>query len=1301
MAKQRVSSISIIFTKPRTSIIIVLVILLICMFAVYYTVFIHSSSNHDRIDYAHFHDLFLATATNSTLASYLRDLTLRPHLAGTPQAVRTANYVKTHFANLGLKTEVAEYSVLLSYPKHVSLEARFGNGTVRVLGLVEPRLGGEEDGVVMPYHAYSPSGSVVARAVYVNFGREEDYKALEVMGVNVSGCVVVLRRGELSRGGAVEIAAGRGAVAVLMYTEEGREDGIERGTVMVGGLGDPLSPGWAAVMGGERLDVVDDQVLKKFPKIPSLPISARVAVEVLGFLGGPKVPEEWMGRVKFRGSGVGPGPVMLNLTYLGEKRIASIQNIFAIIKGSEEPDRYILLGNHRDAWTFGAVDPNSGTSALLDVARRYAVLMQSGWRPRRTIILCSWDAEEFGMIGSTEWVEQNLLRLRSNGVAYLNVDCAVQGSGFFAAATPQLDDVLIEVTKKVHAPYSKGLTVFEQWTSPAGGIKMQRLSGVDSDFAPFLQNAGIPSADIFYGQVAPVYHTAYDVYEWMINKGDPLFHRHLAVAGIWGLLALRLADDLVLPFNYSKYADELQEYAKYISNLVERAVFLDPLHTAIKELASAASEVQVDVKKVNMQEGADDLLVLKRRMLNDRLMLAERGFMDSEGLLERQWFKHLIYGPPSDYGNKQEYFPRIADALFRSEKMNKKERQAMYFQKSRFDPLAPDILYQGDAVPSVGSVELTKTNYVCRVGWVTYAERVPIWDSNNGRLTDFTCRFSFSIDTLNRSDYGSGLAFFLAPVGFNIPPNSIGGFLGLFNTTTTDSSRNQIVSVEFDSNGSDQWDPGYEHVGINNNSVYSAVTTPWNTSFHSGDTADVQISYNGTTKTLTVSWTYEHTVIPSEKTSLEYQIDLAKFLPERAMVGFSAATGRLGERHILRSWEFTSNLDIKDARENNKDLKLVVSLTVSCGMLVALAIVAFAIVRRKRMKERDSAVAMNLLSINTDLERDAGPKRFSREALAVATDNFSKQRKLGEGGFGSVYRGYLHDADKEVAVKKISEGSKQGRKEYITEVKIISRLRHRNLVQLIGWCHEKGDFLLVYEFMPNGSLNSHLFGVSKILAWSMRYKIALGIASGLLYLHEEWEQCVVHRDIKSSNIMLDSNFNVKVGDFGLARLMDHELGPQTTGLAGTIGYMAPEYINTGRASKESDVFSFGIVALEIATGQRAVDMRGDISIAGLVEWVWDMFGNEKLLTAMDEKLKDEYVEKEAECLMVVGLWCAHPDYRLRPSIRQAIQVLNFEAALPSLPHKMPIPMYQVPDLPLPQISSSDPSLTCTSIDQGR
>ncbi|KAJ7943772.1 putative Kinase [Quillaja saponaria] len=172
--------------------------------------------------------------------------------------------------------------------------------------------------------------------------------------------------------------------------------------------------------------------------------------------------------------------------------------------------------------------------------------------------------------------------------------------------------------------------------------------------------------------------------------------------------------------------------------------------------------------------------------------------------------------------------------------------------------------------------------------------------------------------------------------------------------------------------------------------------------------------------------------------------------------------------------------------------------------------------------------------------------------------------------------------------------------EYTTEVKTISRLRHRNLVQLIGWCHDGGEFHLVYEYMPNGSLDYHLFRNKNPLAWTVRHKISLGLASALLYLHEEWEQCVVHRDIKSSNIMLDSNFNVKLGDFGLARLMDHELGPKTTGLAGTLGYLAPEYVTTCRASKESDIYSFGIVALEIATGKKSIDPRED---KGLVEWV--------------------------------------------------------------------------------------------------
>ncbi|KAK9904366.1 hypothetical protein M0R45_000802 [Rubus argutus] len=351
-----------------------------------------------------------------------------------------------------------------------------------------------------------------------------------------------------------------------------------------------------------------------------------------------------------------------------------------------------------------------------------------------------------------------------------------------------------------------------------------------------------------------------------------------------------------------------------------------------------------------------------------------------------------------------------------------------------------------------------------------------------------------------------------------------------------------------------------------------------------------------------------------------------------------------------------------------------------------------------KQKKRKTPETENLTSMNNDLERGAGPRRFSYTDLATATNNFSNERKLGHGGFGAVYRGYLADLDTVVAVKKISSGSRQGRKEYMTEVKIISSLRHRNLVQLIGWCHDGGQFLLVYEFMPNGSLDTHLFGKSRsALSWPVRYKISLGLGSVLLYLHEEWEQCVVHRDIKSSNIMLDSSFNVKLGDFGLARLMDHELGPQTTGVVGTLGYMAPEYIRTGRASKESDVYSFGVVTLEIATGKKSVDVMGKDSEMGLIEWVWDLYGKGQFLLAVDERLHSDYNEKQVECLMIVGLWCTHPDPSSRPSIRQAVHVLNFEAALPNLPANMPVPMYHAPT---PSVSSGEPLIT-TSIEAGR
>nr|POE55145.1 l-type lectin-domain containing receptor kinase ix.1 [Quercus suber] len=464
----------------------------------------------------------------------------------------------------------------------------------------------------------------------------------------------------------------------------------------------------------------------------------------------------------------------------------------------------------------------------------------------------------------------------------------------------------------------------------------------------------------------------------------------------------------------------------------------------------------------------------------------------------------------------------------------------------------------GDAVSFTGFVDMNRVEYY-RVGWAVYAKKVPLWDPNKGKLSYFTTRFSFTIGTV-----GLGTSDF----------------------------------VEFDSNVNNEWDPPFAHVGINSNSIAFVTYTRWNTSFHSGDTADVLIIYNATTKNLSISWTYRKTTNTEESTSLPYQIDLMKVLPEWVTVGFSAATGLHIEPHLLQSWEFSSSLDIKE----------------TSGKLW-------------KGKKKITAEAVNVTLFNDDLERGVGPKRFSYGDFVSATNNISDERKLGQGGFGAVYKGYLSDLDMLIVVKKISRGSRLGKKEYMTEVKIFSQLRHRNLVQLIGWCHDGGEFLLVYKFMPNGSLDSHLFGKMIPLSWKVRYKISLGLASSLFYLHEEWEQCVVHRDIKLSNIMLDSSFNVKLGDFGLAWLMDHELGPQTTGLAGTLGYLAPKYISTGRASKESNVYSFGVVALEIATGRKSIDPMGPNSDMGLVEWIWNLYGKGDLLSVVDRKLQADLGEK--------------------------------------------------------------------------
>ncbi|XP_060196345.1 L-type lectin-domain containing receptor kinase IX.1-like [Lycium barbarum] len=634
----------------------------------------------------------------------------------------------------------------------------------------------------------------------------------------------------------------------------------------------------------------------------------------------------------------------------------------------------------------------------------------------------------------------------------------------------------------------------------------------------------------------------------------------------------------------------------------------------------------------------------------------------------------------------------------------------------------------GDAYISNQGIQVTPDErYIAlggKTGRATYIEPLQLWNKATRDLTDFTTHFSFVIDSNGNNSFADGLAFFMAPVGSSIPIGSAGSGLGLVDAETENTSSHEpFIAIEFDT-FQNTWDPSSVHVGININSMESVATKLWRNNITLGKKNDAWISYNASSKALEVVFTGFDKKYYRDKFS--YTVDLRDYLPENVSFGFSASTGQLFQKNNVKSWDFNSSLNFdtnkvpehveqpsasppiqaqepkdppiqgkdppiqgqdpkdhpQEVRSNKKkgNKGLVVGSSIVLPILILGLITASCFLWKKKRKGDNKDHAFIDLDMDGEFEKGTGPKKFSFGELARATSNFAEGQKLGEGGFGDVYKGLLKECNLYVAVKRVSKGSKQGIKEYASEVKIISRLRHRNLVQLIGWCHETGQLHLVYELMPNASLDKHLFKEKSLLVWEIRWKIAQGIASALLYLHEEWEQCVVHRDIKASNVMLDSNFNAKLGDFGLARLVDHEKGSQTTMLAGTVGYMAPECVMNGKASKESDVYSFGIVALEIASGRRSIDIKAPEDQMRLVEWVWSLYGTGKLVEATDPRLNKIFNEKEMECLMVIGLWCAHPDNKLRPSIRQAIHVLNSEAQLPILPSRMPVATYSPPPL---------------------
>ncbi|KAF2320617.1 hypothetical protein GH714_029074 [Hevea brasiliensis] len=591
------------------------------------------------------------------------------------------------------------------------------------------------------------------------------------------------------------------------------------------------------------------------------------------------------------------------------------------------------------------------------------------------------------------------------------------------------------------------------------------------------------------------------------------------------------------------------------------------------------------------------------------------------------------------------------------------------FNFTSFDPSNQDIKCEGDAASLDSVLQLNKYE-VEQTGHATYGELLHLWDKASGNLADFTTNFTFSIDSQYNEKYADGFAFFLAPPQFRIPDvqgGGGGGGLGLaYGNQTLNSTDNPFVAVEFDTyiNIFDKEEA--EHVGINVNSLVSSKSGRFFSNVMQGGMMNAQISYNSSSQNLCVYYTGVENSISYQR-ELCCEIDLREYLPEWVSFGFSAATGKYYEFHTIHSWSFIARLENDDIQPSssppNSHKKhgmpiwlLVVVCILSLSVIVFSIIIIFPLIVKKNERKQEDTIHVT----EQEFETATGAKKISYEDLDRATNNFDEQAKLGEGGFSTVYKGFWSEKNLHVAVKKLNNVSIQGLQNYVSEVIITSKLNHQNLIKLIGWCHDREQLLLVFEYMPNLSLEHHLFNGSSLLKWVERYKILQGLASALHYLHQGCSRCVLHRDIKSSNVLLDSNFNAKLSDFGLARIVHHDAKSQT--LEGwTNGYEAPECHQTGKSGKESDVFSFGVVALEIACGRRPFVQMEDGNQVRIVKWVWDHYEKGNLLDAADPRLTGEFDDNQMKRLMMLGLWCAHPRFSHRPSIGEALKVLNFEA----------------------------------------
>ncbi|WOL20028.1 hypothetical protein Cni_G28830 [Canna indica] len=584
-------------------------------------------------------------------------------------------------------------------------------------------------------------------------------------------------------------------------------------------------------------------------------------------------------------------------------------------------------------------------------------------------------------------------------------------------------------------------------------------------------------------------------------------------------------------------------------------------------------------------------------------------------------------------------------------------------------------LHDSALITSNGALQLTNDSE-SQIGHAFFPDQVLMLHNQSALPTalSFSTTFVFDIITVNGTG-GNGLAFVIAP-SEALPGAQAGQFLGLFGDKNNGNSSNHLFAIEFDTVKAigPFMDPDDNHVGVDINNLQSNVSKPaaYYRDDHktvivdllSGQPIQAWVDYNGATNILNV--TIAPLQIPKPGHPLiSHTIDLSPIFKEYMYVGFSASTGRLTSYHYILGWSFSTNgvapsldpikLPLPTIKRETSPtskadiLKTALISSIVTIILVVLVICVFRYIRKEAM----------LSEKLEDWELDY-PQRFPYKELFKATKGFKEMELLGSGGFGQVYRGILRRSGEQVAIKKISSNSKQGVREFIAEISSLGKMRHRNVVQLQGWCKRNEVLLLVYEFMPNGSLDTFLFDEKKSreLNWNQRYKILKDIAFGILYLHEEWEQVVIHRDIKSNNVLLDADMNGRLGDFGLARLYEHGKNPHSTLVVGTLGYIAPELSYACKATTSSDVFAYGILLFEVACGRRPIEPSASSRELVLKDWVRECHMRENLLEVVDPRLHGCYVKEEMELVLKLGLLCSQSIPEVRPTMREVTQYLN-------------------------------------------